>query len=237
MYRIAILIFAFSHWAQAGVDFLARDSDKYNNGFPEKKYHIILDRFEEHYGPIINDLGGSFVIWRDWSDGAVNMWAEKWGDQYILEVPGGMARYSLIIEDAFVLSICHELGHLLGGEPAQGEISVEGQSDYFATSQCLPKMLKLIEPLVVVPADADVESVCQQTQVQEKSLCLRALQGAKSLTAYYAELANQKAPQLCESSSEVVSETQLDHPEPQCRLDTFKAGLLALPRPYCWFAP
>ncbi len=223
--------------AWAGDKYPMRSTDKYNNGFPEQKYHIILDRFEAYYGQVISDLGGTFVIWRDWSDGAVNMWAERWGDQYILEVPGGMARYSLIVEDAFILSICHELGHLLGGEPAQGDISVEGQSDYFATNECLPKMLKRIEPLLGGNKDPDVESFCEKPQVHGKVLCLRSMQGAKSLTAYYAELANQKAPQIDESSSTVVLETLQTHPEPQCRLDTFKAGWLDWPRPSCWYSP
>ncbi len=210
--------------------------NKYDNGFPEEKYHAILDQFLITYGNIIQSKGGELEIIRDWSDGAVNMWAEKWGTRYILEIPGGMVRYYLINEEAFILSICHELGHLLGGPPQSGEISLEGQSDYFASSRCINKMLQQISPLKRLNYDTDVIDVCTKERIDSHSLCLRAMQGAKSLTSYYAEIIQAPFPSLSTPSQSVVPKTLTTHPHPQCRLDTFKNGYLGKPRPTCWFA-
>ncbi len=226
-YLVLILFVSQNLWA----------SDPFNNGFPESQYHKILDEFQTHYGPKIANLGGEFVIWRDWGDGAVNMWAERWGNTYILEIPGGMARYHLIAEEAFVLSICHELGHLIGGEPQQGPISLEGQSDYFAGGQCIREMLDRIEPFAKVVINPDVQDRCSPVPAEDKTRCQRSLQGAKSLTSYYAEILNRPFPQLNSVSSVEVAATLLVHPEPQCRLDTFVAGFFGDPRPRCWFKP
>ncbi len=209
--------------------------DKYNNGFPEAKYHLILDTFEDVYEAKIHALGGEFVIWRDWGDGAVNMWAEKWGDRYILEVPGGMARYHLIVEEAFILSICHELGHLLGGEPKSGEISYEGQSDYFAGKDCVREILKKITPLQELPEDQEALDFCKNSSFKESQSCQRFVGGAKSLSAYYAEILGVAFPSVGQSSSKIVTKTLSSHPEPQCRLDTFLAGYKGEPRPQCWY--
>ncbi len=210
-------------------------ANKYDNGFPEEKYHSILDQFIESFTPSISAKGGSFEIWRDWSDGAVNMWAEKWGDRYILEVPGGMARYHLINEEAFILSICHELGHLLGGAPKNGDISFEGQSDYFAGRSCIKQMLSLIAPLKSIEIDQDVFTLCSGNSLIDENLCQRSLQGAKSLTSYYAEIAGKPFPQLDQKSKQTPKETLTSHPTPQCRLDTFKNAILGSERPSCWY--
>jgi hypothetical protein len=61
-----------------------------------------------------------------------------------LVVFGGTARIKNMTVDAFAALICHELGHVLGGPPYQSIpgsewSSAEGQSDFFAASQCLPR--------------------------------------------------------------------------------------------------
>ena len=124
-------------------------SNDYDNGYPEQKYTYVLDTFIEVYTPIIAKRGGTFHILRDFKDGSVNAWAWRIGSEYHLEVPGGMSKYYLITEEGFIATICHELGHLLAGSPTKGQggnISVEGQSDYFSSSKCLSRMLLKISP-------------------------------------------------------------------------------------------
>lgn len=227
------LLFFFLSSAEAHQSLL----NKYDNGFPEEKYQIILDEFQKVYDPIITDLGGTFEIIDDWSDGAVNMWAEKWGERYILEIPGGMARYGLIIEEAFILSICHELGHLLGGSPQLGEISLEGQSDFYAGQVCIEKMLEQIKPLLSIDFDDDVTRACEEQKSSKTNHCLRAMQGAKSLTSYYAELEGVRFPTFDTPSTFITKATLESHPSAQCRLDTFKNGYFRKLRPRCWFKP
>ncbi len=86
-------------------------ADKWDNGYPESRYQSVLAKVKDLYAPLIQGLGGELIFIADWTDGAVNMWAERLGDSYILEVPGGFPRYYLINEEAFLLTICHELGH------------------------------------------------------------------------------------------------------------------------------
>lgn len=202
----------------------------YDNGYQEERFDQVLDHFLEVFSPVVAEHGGSFHIARDWSDGAVNMWAERLGKEFWLEVPGGMARYHLITEEAFILSLCHELGHLLGGPPDNRGISFEGQSDYYASQTCMSQFLKNFPAQKPLSSDAEVFQVCQSDL-----LCFRILQGAKSLTSLYAELERCPAPQLFTPSSQVVSKTLTKHPPAQCRLDTFYAGFENRPRPSCWY--
>ena len=204
--------------------------DRYDNGYTEDRYHEVLDHLIKVYEPIIQAQGGVFIIDRDWSDGAVNMWAERIGNEFILEVPGGMARYHLISEEGFISSLCHELGHLLGGPPGGLYISYEGQSDYYAGQSCIAKVLGGFSPQKTLPLDLEVAEICQGDQ-----LCSRSLQGMKSLTSYYAELEGVGFPQFKTPSTVEVSKTLTAHPPAQCRLDTFLAGYQNRPRPRCWY--
>jgi hypothetical protein len=189
--------------------------NRWDNGYKEERYHHVLDTVYDTFAPKFHDRGGRFVILRDWSDGAVNAWASRQGNRYEIEVPGGMARYSLINEEAFLLTICHELGHLLGGYPHSNEISFEGQSDYYAVMKCM-------EPLLVAldyqQEEADVRDC-------EGEFCQARLRGIQSLTSYYAELARQSPPTLATPSLERPRQTQARHPSAQCRFDTMIASL------------
>lgn len=217
--------------------FSPMDGDRYDNGYPQERYEWILDRLIEIYSPEIAERGGAFHILRDWSDGAVNMWAFKLGQEYWLEIPGGMSRYHLITEEGFLMSACHELGHLLGGAPYKGngqsQISLEGQSDYSAGKDCIEKVLSQIEPYKNEEASADVKEICALRA--DINLCERSLIGALSITSYYAELEKVSFPKLSTPSSVRVGETLRVHPPAQCRLDTFFAGYENKQRPTCWY--
>lgn len=210
--------------------------DRYNNGYPEAKYNEVLDSLIKVYEPIVKQEGGTFHIMRDWSDGAVNMWAFRYGNEYWLEIPGGMSRYGLMNEEGFLLSACHEIGHLLGGAPYKGSgatISLEGQSDYYATKTCINRVLRLIRPYKKLVPTSEVMVACEGEQ--ETQLCHRILMGALSLSSYYAELEKVPFPKISTPSRFAVGETLKIHPPAQCRLDTFYAGLKKDKRPRCWY--
>lgn len=208
---------------------------RWDNGYPEHRYQFVLQKAYSTYAPIIEDLGGTLQFISDWQDGAVNMWADRIGDEYILEIPGGFSRYHLINEEAFILTICHELGHLLGGEPARGLISYEGQSDYFSTLECSKKLF-----LEITTADAPLgtpaeEEFCQTHKSKSLEECLRHTRGMLSVTSYFAEIINKAFPLIETPDPSIAPETIFSHPAPQCRLDTLLAGYLGNPRPRCWF--
>lgn len=197
-------------------------SDEYDNGYPAEKYHSVLDTFIKIYSPVIAKRGGTFHILRDFKDGSVNAWAWRIADEYHLEIPGGMSKYYLISEEGFIATICHEIGHLLGGSPTKGlggNISVEGQSDYFSTSKCINRMLSKITPYKELKADSEVIKICKNDSNQN---CMRAFSGMKSLTSYYAKLEKVSFPSLHSEATNIVRETLKNHPKSQCRLDTMK---------------
>ena len=233
-----LFIFLFGLTAQAEiVDKSFRFSylgNQFDNGYSEAKYNAVILKVKEVYEPVIHSLGGSFHILDDWSDGAVNAWAFRLGREYWLELPGGMSRYHLINEEAFILTICHELGHLLGGEPMNGVISFEGQADYFSSQQCAETLFKEIKAFAELPANQEVLRRCSKEK-ERKALCQRVLKGALSLTSYYAEISNKPFPKLSTPSSFVAQKTLQQHPEAQCRLDTIGAGYFNQSRPICWF--
>jgi hypothetical protein len=119
----------------------------------ESDFHLILDEFENEFRPLIERRGGILEIERVWWDWSVNAFAWREGEYYRLEIIGGMARHPIMTRNSFILVVCHEFGHLLGGYPGNLEISYEGQADYFATHECFPKMADRLS-LVNRPTDS-----------------------------------------------------------------------------------
>ena len=184
----------------------------------------------------------------------------------VITVHGGLARHALMTEDALKLFVCHELGHYFGGAPKllRGQSgrkswsSVEGQSDYYATAKCLPRLLEeeegkdLAEPLVSPePLIGDIDCLDQ--------LCLRLKEASLAASMIISDLVQEPwDPEIDLRDPTVVSETLRHHPSAQCRLDTFVAGIACRhlaessfddenpelgacqeqfsARPKCWFA-
>jgi hypothetical protein len=197
------------------------------NDYTEARYHEVLNRFIAIMKPKVEARGGVLRIKRDWSDGAVNAWAWREGNRYWIEAPGGAARYYLINEEGFLATLCHEMGHLLGGAPGRHEISFEGQSDYYSAAKCLRMVLAEIEPFKVIRPPAEVINSCAVwVGHEQRMICERTMIGALSVTAYYAQLDKVPAPQISTPSQERVRQTLRVHPKAQCRLDTYMAGAL-----------
>lgn len=114
-------------------------SDK-NAGLTEVQYEEVIFKAESFYRPILEKMGRKLTINRLWSDPRVNAGTTKKGNEIIINLYGGYPRHALATMDAYLLVICHELGHHLGGAPRKifssgerGWPSTEGQADYFAT--------------------------------------------------------------------------------------------------------
>ena len=234
------------------------ESDEWNNGYQEASYHKVLDTFYQLYAPRIEALGAVFIIERDWIDGSVNAFSWKGGKQFGIEIPGGMSRYELINEEAFILVICHEMGHILGGAPHRKGTSFEGQSDYYSTLKCMREIL----PLLPRPKLA-VGEVCGESFLGARAqICENSLKGTLSLTSLYARVEDSVVPRIETPDLKVVSRSSHKHPKAQCRFDTLLAGVLCSvsvdedvseddlsmgscvrpdyereARPRCWFAP
>ncbi len=129
----------------------------------------------------------------------------------VLSVWGGMMAHPLMTSETFLLLLCHEVGHLLGGSPLKARdhwSSTEGQADYYSTAKCARRM------------------GLQEGQV---------IDGALNLSRIYAQVTSEPAPKLDRSDSTRPVRTNYGYPPVQCRLDTLLAGWRGMKRPSCWF--
>lgn len=143
----------------------------------------------------------------------VNAEINKNKDQIVIDIMGGMLMHPKMKPDTLKLLLCHELGHLLGGEPLKsrnGWSSTEGQADYYSGAVCAKNL-----------------------GMSEFSF----LKAAVSLTTIYAEVTREAPPRLDSSDPLTVNRTNYGYPPVQCRLDTLISGWRGGERPYCWFRP
>ena len=248
-------------------------NDFQNKDMNEKLFNQIIDKAESIYSPIIQKRGGILKIKRKWRSRTVNAYADRKGKIYSVVMFGGMARHKDLTPDAFRLVLCHELGHHLGGAPKKNEwSSPEGQADYWASLKCLRKVFTLDDNISIVnkmEVKLYAIKLCEEnyTNEAEIALCKRISMAGFSLATLF-HMASPQNPYPAPLSFEnkdpkIVLRTSIDHPEGQCRLDTyFSAALCTVGaditvddndskvgacnrvdgfkigvRPLCWFRP
>lgn len=209
----------------------------------EYDFNVVTSTLYKIYAPIIEEKSGlKFVIIADWQDGAVNAYATRSVDAWNVHINGGIARAKGMTVDGLALTVCHEIGHHLGGAPRtflyEGWPSAEGQADYFATSKCLKKYY----------AQLSVESFSLQNDIPDKVLldcnhvytnladlkiCVRSQVAALDFAAFLNSLPDVRSPvMLGATDSKVVKGTKTnDYPGPQCRFDTLYQGSLCDVKP------
>lgn len=154
---------------------------------------------------------------------------------------GGLARIPGNNKLSIAFVLCHELGHLLGGEPRQTQVphgewaSCEGQSDDWSTRICLKKWLNE-DPLLfaneVVAQDSVVRCKGQTNEKQCQQLMSAGFIFFKSTLEW---MKDSNIPSLLTEDKNTVATTDLNYPNAQCRVDTVAHAALGLPRPKCWF--
>lgn len=166
---------------------------------------------------------------------------------HYLYLLGGYARLPGMTRDGIIATLCHELGHGLGGAPYKvnefetTQVSVEGQADYFAYRYCVPRMFKQIEPAdVIKPVNSYTEYLCQSQTHLPISLCNRMFQSLESERLFFRM--NPEDPDTEYDRPDISVATSVNtepyyYPSSQCRLDTMISGILATDRPRCWYAP
>lgn len=210
--------------------------DKAANSMTQERFNQIIDRVEAVYKPIVKAKGGNLVVQRNWTDGTVNAYASRSGSTWNVAMFGGLARHQLVTDDGFMMVVCHELGHHIGGAPKKGGwgsawASNEGQSDYFATLKCMRAILEGDDNEAVVSSmtiDAEAAQKCeaQYKSTNEIALCKRLAMGGKSLAMLLGDLGGNSNVNFNTPDTKVVRTTDHNHPQAQCRLDTYFQGAL-----------
>ena len=191
-----------------------------SGGISQSEFKQVIALFEREFAQEAARDGRVFEILFDWKEVWPQAFARRWETDHLI-VYGGIARIRGSTTDSFALTLCHEVGHLYGGEPVSepvNRMSVEGQADYWATSECWERVIGLL-PL------------------REGSEGERAFAAALVLTSFFADNRSLPHPRVETPDTSVVAVTNKTHPLPQCRLDTYVAGWEKRERPHCWWAP
>jgi hypothetical protein len=238
-----------------------------SDGISEAVFNAALDKVVAVYNPIVAAHGYQLQFNRLWSDGTVNSDTDTEGNSWVINSYGGLARYAGMTSDAYIAVACHELGHHLGGAPVFSDgslMSVEGEADYHVGTKCLRKVwandnnVKImagahIDPLVSARCKASFKG-----NANEIALCERSAAASFVLADILRALGNSAPIAFNTPDPSVVTQTFEDHPEAQCRLDTyFASGVCPVSsnvefstsdykvgacmsgagaRPHCWFA-
>lgn len=168
-------------------------------------FNLFKNEFSNLHHPVVLDL-----FWKGGLPLAITSFEQEdnpENNHYAISLWGGLARHESMSEKAWIFSVCHEIGHILGGAPHVKDDknswgSVEGQADFFATSVCLPKYYK--------NADEDeLKNIRYET--------------ARSLADFFNNSDGEQWVNVEVLSSEIVDETIYDgYPSNQCRVDTIK---------------
>lgn len=186
-------------------------------GASEQAKQDLLNAYSEE----VASYGAELDIELQWNNKSKNAHAARWGNTWRIVIGGAFLNWKNG-DGPLRLLLCHELGHHLGGSPKKfpgtGDLSwvaAEGQADYFAGHDCALKIM-------------DLET---------------AVRASESLAKHWwhnnRKQRRRPPPSLDKKSTVVVEKTLRKHPEPQCRLDTYIAGITCPTgqdcRPKCWF--
>lgn len=211
--------------------------DKASNEMTEQLFLEAVGRVSSVYEPIVKAKGGVLKMNNRWTDATVNASAQRSGNVWQVNMYGGLARHPLVTTDGFMMVVCHELGHHIGGAPKKASIfssswaSNEGQSDYFAGLKCMRRVLENDDNVAIVSkmtVDAEASTKCEAIYKSEKeiALCKRIAMAGKSLAMLLGDLGGNSNVNFTTPDLTKVTRTNDNHPAAQCRLDTYFQGVL-----------
>lgn len=169
--------------------------------------------------------------------------ADRFGNDWSISLLSNSLTHPQMTIDAFVLLICHELGHHFGGAPwkhdAEGNrrwASTEGQADYYATAVCAKRIFTLLPApfLDSFSYPKVIKIKCREKTEgrQEAHLCARSIIAS---VAFIQTLSN-KHLSWDSLDPSIVPKTlgttphpltgQYQYPSDQCRLETLVKGAL-----------
>lgn len=204
----------------------------------------LFNKFQTLYRDQFESLGGrlTFIIDRD-SD-VVNAHVKREGSLWKIIVNAGLIDHRHTTNGVLQMILCHEIGHHIGGQPYKSGqndwVSVEGQADYFATTSCLKKLFKRFPKEAPRTLDfsrtvaEQMREHCKKSRGNklESQLCEKIIMISKQTTDFLYKIGHtRRGPRGVRAKYEnfdetIVQVTMEQHPNRQCRLDTFIAGAL-----------
>ena len=204
--------------------------DKMAGDMTQERFLEIVGKVEAVYAPVIKEMGATLKMNNDWKSTTVNASAQQSGKTWQVNMYGGLARHRLTTDDGFMMVVCHELGHHIGGAPRYSRntdwASNEGQSDYFAGLKCMRRVLQNEDNVsFVANMKIDEEATKQCSSVYKSAadvaLCQRVAMAGKSLGSLLGDLGGNSNVNFNTPDKKIVKVTNDAHPAGQCRLDTY----------------
>lgn len=229
MTKSALLIFMLSTSAFAQVcpqnrsDYFCLSPDMAPNSLiQEADFHEIASEVVGLFSSELNQKGYPFSLDARWESPFLGAGVSFYQERFSLMILGGTARIKDMSRDAFAALVCHELGHILGGAPYQqmsgsAWASLEGQSDFFAASVCLPRYFHSLQA-----GRAEVAS-----RIEAAGFYL-----FKALSPHSTQTRDQPLARG-KRVLPAVEKTLQGYPSVQCRYETFRNPSK---RSSCWFA-
>ncbi|WP_052417067.1 hypothetical protein [Cellvibrio mixtus] len=196
----------------------------------QARFNQIIDQVIAIYDPVVRSHGANLTFIRSWNNETVNAQAYQVGNNWYVEMFGGLARAPEVTEDGFALVACHEMGHHLAGFPfysgGNSWAASEGQSDYFASQSCASELWRNADNsayatrIPTIPKNACDANWPDQL---DRELCYRVALAGKSLADLLAA-GNRTTVSFATKDNNRVTQTIEGHPGAQCRLDTYVNG-------------
>ncbi|OQW52830.1 MAG: hypothetical protein A4S09_08275 [Proteobacteria bacterium SG_bin7] len=231
-------VFLFSLQSFSAVrenNFLILPEQNLLGGLNEEQFHRVISSFEKKIAPIVKAQGGELIVDRLWNNPTVNAFAYSMLGKWTINLYGGYARHPAMTEELLLMSLCHEAGHFMGGHPKKffSGRSYEGQADYYSTLICMKEMWRNEDNQIAIAgkaADPTVKEKCRGN-----ALCERISMLSLAMARFDALFGDGPSPDFSTPEKMQVKKTNSGYPSPQCRLDTYFAGVLNNPRPRCWY--
>ncbi len=189
------------------------------------------------YAPLLNNKEKSWTNGYDWTNPYLGAGSKLDGDDFSVMLWGGFVRSRGMNLGALAATLCHEVGHRLGGAPFQkfpgsdpDWSSAEGQSDYFAATNCLPQIYKIFRDQFPARLEnTELEnfsiSLCQNSA--DISQCRWVAQAGVDLIEMLQLYFDLNAPlaNAANWTNELAQKTLFTaYPTAQCRMDIYKSG-------------
>ena len=194
-----------------------------NNEMNVTNFYLVPVKVMGLFSNEIAGLNYPLELKADWNSPFFGAGVSLYENSYKLMILGGMTRMKEMTLDAYAAIVCHEMGHLLGGEPRQtitgaDWASAEGQADFFAASVCLKKYYKSQG----IMSEIEISKKIEKAGFDFISLALKVE-------------TNQKIKNFKRAKVEMpaVDHTLLNlYPSLQCRYENFRNQTT---RPTCWY--
>ncbi len=206
------------------------------------KFHLIASEIYAFY------YDESITINLDWEKPYFSAYAHREvSGKFSINFWGGLARIPEMLEETWAFVVCHELGHILGGNPKM-ELknyewaSSEGQSDHFAAVECLPKYfekkyIQNFDDRRFLPYEV---GYCSDTTSDNRSLfvCLKTLRAARGFFGVSKYMFSKENYDFHDHAPAIESTEINSYPSLQCRLDILKSKAgnnNSSERNNCWY--